>query len=125
MSAALLQNSLEFQSSVLRAMDDVADKAALEWDTRLKRIFQNAVKVIPVRNEMVAAFSLITGMGGLGAAAMAMPFVQRALIGYGLYWAGRKGIKNATDPLVARQLRADRAALVEMIKSVEVDKEDN
>ena len=140
-----VKRSLEFQSSVLRAMDDVAEKAALEWDSRLKRAFQNAVKVIPIRNEMVAAFSLITGMGGLGAAAMAMPFVQKALIGYGLFWAGKKavispatrkglgqlvnilekGIRNATDPLVIMQLRADRVAVIEMIKSVEVDKETN
>lgn len=140
-----VKRSLEFQSSVLRAMDDVAEKAALEWDSRLKRVFQNAVKVIPIRNEMVAAFSLITGMGGLGAAAMAMPFVQKALIGYGLFWAGKravispatrkglgqlvnileKGIRNATDPLVIMQLRADRVAVIEMIKSVEVDKETN
>lgn len=139
-----VNKSLNFQSSVLRAMDDVAEKAALEWDTVLKRVFQNAVKVIPVRNEMVAAFSLITGVGGLGAAALAMPFVQKALVGYGLYWAGRKavvspatrkglgqlvnildkGIRSATDPVVLRQLRADRAAVLELIKSVEVDKED-
>lgn len=131
-----VQQSLSQQSSLLRAMDDLADKAADEATSVVARAVQNAIKIIPVRNELVAGLSLFFGLGGLGAAAAFMPFVQTMLLTAGITYGTkrvvmspntRKGlgkvieyvdlaIRRSTDPNVIRQLRVDRAALVELGK---------
>jgi hypothetical protein len=117
-------------------MDDIRPKAAKEGSNVIVRAIQNAVKLIPIRNEAVAALALISGVGGLGAASMFMPFITKvgfsSAVGYGLYRGLkspklRQGIgkviqlteqaaKKTTDPAVLRQLRADRAALIELMK---------
>lgn len=131
-----VQQSLSQQSSLLRAMDDLADKAADEATSVVARAVENAIKIIPVRNELVAGLSLFFGLGGLGAAAAFMPFVQTILLTGGITYGTkrvvmspntRKGlgkvieyvdlaIRRSTDPNVIRQLRVDRAALVELGK---------
>ena len=140
-----VKKSLQSQSRMLRALDDLEVKAAGEASTKLRRVIQRAIKVIPIRNELVAGLALVGGVGGLGAAAMFMPFIQKLAITYGAYRGGkaivmspntRKGIgqiikvldkagQHTTDPAVLRQLRADRATLVEILKEVKVQTEED
>lgn len=139
-----VKRSLDSQSKMLRALDDIEVKAANEASTRVRRAVQNAIKVIPIRNELVAGLGLLGGIGGLGAAALYLPFIQKLGIAYGTYWGTkkmvmspntRKGIgkiiqvldkagQKTTDPAVLRQLRADRAGLVELLKEVKEQTEE-
>lgn len=139
-----VKNSLSSQSSLLRAMDDLAVKAGDEASSAIKRAVQNAIKVIPIRNELVAGMSLVFGLGGLGAAAAFMPFVQTMLLTAGIVYGGRRAImapatrkglgkiieyvdlamRRSTDPNVIRQLRADKAALIELAKETKGNIED-
>jgi hypothetical protein len=134
-----VRESLKEQSLILRAMDDVVPKAARQANTRIGRAIQNAIKVIPIRNEIVAALGLMFGLGGLGAAATFLPFIQKgAIIGGIGYLAGKavispktrkgigkaiqaieKGIKHSTNPQTIDALRADRAALLQILKDME------
>lgn len=131
--------SLEAQSNMLRAMDDIAVKAADEPRSIVARAIDKAIKVIPVRNELVAALGLTFGMGGLGAASFFLPAIQKGAIAAGtLYGLGKvtmspntrkllgevitimdKSAQKITDPAVLQQMRADKAALLEIIRTAE------
>mgnify|MGYP001818623712 CR=1 FL=1 len=134
-----VRKSLEEQSAILRAMDDVVPKAAREANSRVSRGLQNAIKAVPIRNELVAALGLIFGLGGLGAAATFLPFIQKgAIVGGIAYGTGKavmspntrkgigqlikgieKGIKQSTNPKTINALRADRAALIQLLEEIE------
>ncbi len=91
-----VKQSLSSQSSLLRVMDDLAVKAADEPGSVVARLVQNAIKIIPVRNELVAGMSLMFGLGGLGAAAAFMPFVQTMILTAGIAYGGRRAIMSPT-----------------------------
>ncbi len=130
-----VRKSLDKQFSLLQAMDDIAVKAADEPMTLVGRIIHNAIRVIPIRNELVAAMGLAAGVGGLGAASMILPVIQKAGIALGIVYFGKKAImapvtrralgeliiimdkaiKKLTDPAQISRMRADRAALIEIL----------
>lgn len=131
-----VKQSLSRQSKLLSAMDNISPKAAQEGSNVVSRAWQNVSKILPIRGEFNQTLATIFGIGGLGAAATFAPiFTKAAGLGIGSYAAGKfimgpqakkgvsmllkkmdQGIKVATDPDMVRQLRADRAALVELLR---------
>jgi len=130
-----VRNSLNKQSSVLRAMDDIAVKAADEANSAINRGFRKALKVLTLRGELNQTAALLWGVGGMGAAAMFAPFITKfGALGAVTYVTGnlimapggRKGLGKLlklmdkatlkiTDPAVLREMRADRALIVELL----------
>lgn len=126
--------SLKKQSTLLRAMDNIAPKAAEEAGNAFLRLWQNASRLLPLKNEFTQSMALIAGVGGLGAAAMFAPFFrQLAVIGIGTYATGRllmspmtkkgiamllnttdRAIRATKDQALISQMRADRALILEL-----------
>jgi len=116
-------------------MDDIAVKAADEANSALRRSFRKALKVLTLRGELNQSAALLWGVGGMGAAAMFAPFITKfGALAAVTYVAGnlvmapgaRKGIGKLlklmdkatlkiTDPAVLREMRADRALIVELL----------
>ncbi len=125
-------------------MDNIRFKADLEGRSVIERAYRRMTGVVPVRNKLVQELATITGVGGLGAAAMFAGPVRDALaLGFGGYYGGKwimgpqakeivgallrnvdDAIKVTKDKNLIRELRADRAILLEMLKSTESDQED-
>lgn len=134
-----VKQSLKKQSNLLRAMDNIAPKAADEGANAAIRLWQRTTKLLPLRGEFNQQMALLFGVGGLGASAAFAPFFTKAAgATLGTYAAGKfimgptvkKGlahllkatddaIKATKDANLIAELRADRALLVEMIKSAE------
>lgn len=134
-----VKNSLNKQSKLLSAMDDIAPKAAAEANTAIARQIQNAVKLLTVRGELNQTAALLFGMGGLGASARFAPFITKlGALSAVTYMAGRTVMRPGTrkglgkllklmdkmtlkvsDPAVLQQARADRALIVELLKNSE------
>ena len=134
-----VKQSLTKQSNLLNAMDNIAPKAAGEAGNVVKRSLQNALRVIPVKNEIVQAIALAAGVGGLGAAAQFAPFVRNIIFGGMAVYGGGKAIMSPTtkkalgqllkvtddairktkDEALLKQMRADRALVLELIKLTE------
>lgn len=70
-----VKDSLRRQSSLFSAMDNIAEKAALEANTPLLRAFDKVGKVLGVKSRLVQAVATAVGIGGLGAAATFAPAV--------------------------------------------------
>ncbi len=136
---ANVRKSLNLQSSFYRAMDNIAPKAAREGDNIALRAWRNVLKVLPIRGQGNQVLALAFGVGGLGASAMFAPFVT-ALAGVaGLSYVGSRAVMSAksrnaigallnqidnairktSDANLIRTLRADRAALRELVNTAE------
>lgn len=134
-----VRESLSRQSSLLGAMENIATKAAHEGNNVAMRLWRRALALLPLRGELAQLGALALGVGGLGASAIMGPVITKGAVGTaGLYLTYRMvtgpGTKRAlakllsatdkmialeTDKAVLRQLRADRAALLEIIKNSE------
>lgn len=140
-----VKKSLEKQHRLLNAMDDIKVKAAAEENNMLSRAFKNSLKLLPFRGEFNQFMAAIFGIGGLGASARFAPWFTKLAGVTGVAYVGgkaithpgsRKGLagllrmmdeaaQKTTDPAVLRQMRLDRAAVVELLKtSVEATEED-
>jgi hypothetical protein len=139
--SAGVKRSLQKQSNILRAMDDVKVKAAIEPDLALARLGSRILKVLTLRGELNQSFALVFGVGGLGAAAMFAPWILKGGITAGIFYGGgkavmapstRKGLAKLlrltdkatlgiTDPAVLRQMRMDRALIVELLESAQIE----
>jgi len=139
--------SLKKQSNLLRAMDNIAPKAAREGNNIVLRGLRNVLSVIQMRGTFNQFMASIVGVGGLGASAMFAPMFTGGLaIGMFGYVGTKVVISPATkkglalllkemDRLLvqpgkltakmAAQLRLDRAALAELLKTSEVNEEEN
>jgi hypothetical protein len=138
-----VRRSLDKQFKLLRAMDDIKVKAADEGNNAVSRLFKSALKILPLRGEFNQMAAILFGVGGLGASAAFAPYFTK-LVGAGVasYILGKAilkpgarkalgqllksadmAIKRTTDPALLRQLRADRAAVVELLKTSD-DKEE-
>lgn len=135
-----VKNSLKRQNLLYDAMENIAPKAAAEANHAIARAWQNAVKVLPFRGVANQELALLFGMGGLGAAAVFAPWVSGALAvtltGMGIKGAiispktrlglakllkmVDRAILTSENPSMIKQLRADRALLVDLMKNAEV-----
>ena len=131
-----VKDSLRKQSNLFKSVDVMADKAAAEGSNAVARAVQRITSVVPVRGELmqnISALGLVAGAGTLSAP---------VAIGLGgLYVTGKAGqlvlsptgkkvisglikktdeaIKATSDKNIIRNLRADRAALIELAKEEE------
>ena len=132
-----VKESLKKQSRLFQALDNIKPKAADEAGNAIQRAWQRAVQVLGVKNQLIQVLAASAGIGGLGAAAIFAPFVRNLLIGLGLaYFAGKlivspktriflgkllesidKAIKSTKDANLVRELRADRALILEILES--------
>lgn len=136
-----VKKSLKKQSDLLRAMDNIAPKAALEADNALARLWQRTTQILPLRGEFNQTLAALAGVGGLGAAAKFAPvFTKGLFLSLGAYQVGKavmspqakkavsalldhtdRVIRFTKDKGVISQLRADRALLLEVIDQMEDD----
>lgn len=137
--SAGVRASLDRQSRLFRAEEALGPKAADEASNIVARFLQNVTRVVGAKTRFTQAMATIVGVGGLGAASMfAGPFLKIAtVVGVG-YVGGRiiiapatkkalasilRGseslINKATNPELVRQLRLDRAAVVQLLRQTE------
>lgn len=134
-----VKQSLRDQSNVLRTMDDVAKKAADEANNVIFRASQKLIKLLPWRSEFNSLGATLFGVGGLGAAALFAPYFTKLVAAGAVATMGSRliirpqtrkslgqllkfideGIKKSSDPRVITELRADRAAIFELMKQLE------
>ena len=134
-----VKRSLEKQSRLLNAADDIKIKAADDANNAVSRTIRKGLKVLTARGEINQIAALAFGVGGLGAAAMFAPIIRNLGALGVVTWAGvhivmRPGSRKAlgkllklmddmtgkiTDPAVLRELRVDRAAIVELLQTAE------
>jgi hypothetical protein len=68
-----VKESLRSQSTLYRAMENIAPKAAEEANTPIARAFQRMANAVGLKNKIVQQVAAIAGIGGLGAAATFAP----------------------------------------------------
>ena len=132
-----VKDSLKKQSVLLKAMDNIGPKAADEAGNVILRSWQNVQRVLPFRGAFNQSMAALFGIGGLGASAIFAPFFTKLLLGgVGTYATGRflvgpdiklglgrliremdHAISKTANPKMAKQLRLDKAALIELSKS--------
>lgn len=133
-----VKTSLRRQSNLYGAMENLAPKAADEAPNAISRLLQNTAKHVPLKNEFTQTIAAILGAGGAGFAVASSPILGKAALGgAAVYGAGKavtspqakkalgqllratdKTIRVTKNKAALQQLRADRAILLEMIKSV-------
>ncbi len=94
------------------------------------------ISVAPLLDQ---SFALIFGVGGLGAAAMFAPWILKGGAAAGIFYVGGRAVMSPktrrglgkllkltdratlkiSDPAVLRQIRADRALIVELLENAE------
>jgi len=129
-----VKKSLNRQHRLLNAMDDIAVKAADEANSAIGRVFQKMLYAVTLRNELNQFVGMALGIGGLGAAAIAAPWILGVGVTTGIaYKAGRMVMSPQTRQGLAllleisgksvtmtRQMRADRALIKEMLENAEI-----
>jgi len=101
-----VKKSLQRQSSLYRAMDNIAPKAAQEANAPLLRTLDNVGKVLGTKSKIVQGIAATVGIGGLGAAATFAPTVA-VLGGVGLvvYKAGKLIMKPEVRIVIGKLLQ--------------------
>lgn len=136
---AEVKESLRRQSNLYSAMDNIAPKAADEASTTLMRTWQDVSRILSVKSSIVQSLALVAGIGGLGAAAVFAPFVRNFLFSITAAVGIRKvilapntriflgkllqgvdvALQKTKDADLIRQLRLDRALIVEILEQDE------
>lgn len=134
-----VKESLKRQSNLFRAMDNIAPKAADEAGNVISRAWQRVTRILPLRGEFNQTMAALLGMGGLGAAAVVAPALKTGMIVGGGAFLTTKIVRSAAtkraiaklltqvdraiiktkDSTIIRELRVDRAALLELLKEGE------
>jgi len=137
MPGARIKAELKRQSRLFDAIDNIGPKAAKEKNFAVLRVWENTAKALPFRGEANQKLALLFGIGGLGAAAAFAPWITgatAAAVGLVVIKRGvmspntRKGIAQlirladraiitSRNPSMIKQLRVDRAALVELLQT--------
>jgi hypothetical protein len=131
-----VKESLKKQSTLLRAMENIAPKAADEAGNAVLRAWQNIHRILPLRGEFNQSMAVLFGVGGLGAAAIFAPFFTKLALGsFAVYELGKviigpnakkglsillkttdEAIRKAKDERLIQQLRLDRSAVLELLE---------
>jgi hypothetical protein len=134
-----VKTSLQRQSNLFTALDNIAPKAADEAGNAMLRAWRNVLSVLPLRGEFNQTMAALFGVGGLGASAIFAPFFTKIVFGsIGVYATGKLimspkiriglgkmlkmtdvAIKRAKDTDTIKTLRIDRAALLELLQTSE------
>lgn len=109
-----VKKSLAEQSSLYRAMDTIAPKAAQEADSAIGRAMQSVGRVLGVKNRAVQAAAAVVGVGGLGAAATFAPGIAAVGVPMFLAYKGgqlamKPGVRNALSKVLHETERALKA----------------
>lgn len=132
-------------SNMYEAQRLIKTKLPAEANNIVGRIAEKAFTILPLRDRISAFMALVIGVGGFSAAQTIAPFLQKgALIGGATYIGGRMlispklkrglgsllnlvddGIRMTKDADLVQGLRADRAALIQLIEEAEDDLEAN
>jgi len=141
--SAAVKRELKRQSLLYDALGNITPKAAEEANSAIGRAWQNAFKVLGIRNKSIQSAAAVMGVGGLGAAAKFAPVFTTvaATVGTGAVASklfmgpqskiivGRvlnaidKAILTSTKPSMIKQLRADRALIVELLENSEIEQD--
>jgi hypothetical protein len=120
-------------------MSNLEPKVANQGASAIRRIWDNAVRVVPWRSRAIQESALLMGTTALYASQVVSPFITGGFAAAGTaYIAGKwvvssqakrslasllkvsnKAIGIAKDPAMLHQLRADRAVLVNMLETAE------
>ncbi len=134
-----VKKSLRKQSLLLKAMENIAPKAADELGNILLRAWHKGLQLLPLRGEFNQAGAALFGIGGLGASALFAPVFTKLVFGSIGFWAAYKYltgsasrrevgkllkgidamIRKTKDANLIKELRADRALLLEISKTAE------
>lgn len=138
-----VKKELKKSSLLFDAIDNIGPKAADEANFAIGRAVQNMAKVLPFRSKFVQEAGTIVGLGIVGASSTFAPVFAgglaatvatvtggRLLLGPGMKKSLGKIIKGldraiftSKSPSMIKQLRLDRALIVELIKNAEEEKE--
>lgn len=125
-----VKESLQRQSSLFNAMDNLVPKAAIEADTAFRRALQRMGEILGTKSTIVQGLAALAGIGGLGAAATFAPAVAVLGIGGVLIWKGGKLVMNpkirktlgkvliAIDKKVAKSPRSTQSAKIATLKGI-------
>ena len=136
-----IRKELKDQSRMIEALDNIDPKAAIESETAIGRLYQDVARVMPLSDGLVKDLSVIMGMTYYGAAKALAPYMPVAITaavagkagtsmatapwlkqgGAKLLRAADRAINTSTNPSMIRQLRADRAVLLEVMKEIEAN----
>lgn len=133
-----VKQSLKRQSTLYSAMENIAPKAADEAPNVIARSVQNITKTIPLKGELLQNIATLIGATGAVGAVAAFPKVVLGAAGtYGAYKGltspqvkkalgelliqTDKAIRLTKSREIIQQMRVDRAALLEIIKSLPDD----
>lgn len=134
-----VKRELKRQNLLFDAIENIGPKAAEEANNAIGRAVQNMAKVLPFRSKFVQEAGTVVGLGIVGASARFAPIFAfglastvatvtgaKLLLGPGMKKnLGKivkgldKAIFTSTNPSMIKQLRADRALIVELIKNAE------
>ena len=136
-----IKDRLTEQFRLYQAADIVEAKAAKEAATKLGRVWQNTARVLPLKAQFNRDLAVLLGIGAFGASSVMMPWLAGSLAVTGagaLLWKGatspelKKGIalllgktdqaiKTSRNSDMIRQLRLDRAFLIDSLKTLETE----
>lgn len=99
--------SLAKQSSLYRALENIAPKAAAEAPTAIGRLGQKLDSLVPVKTALIKGAGVGATALGLGAGAIAAPGATAAILGTGsaLYGAGKLITAPATRSILGRAIQ--------------------
>lgn len=134
-----VKRELKRQNLLYDAIENIGPKAAEEANYAIGRAIQNMAKVLPFRSKFVNEAGTVAGLGIVGASATFAPvFAVGLAAGVTAYQGGKlllgsgmkknlgrvltgldKALITSKNPSMIKQLRADRALVVELIKNAE------
>lgn len=101
-----IKDSLKSQSTLFRAMENIAPKAAYEANTAIGRAMQRVGKILGTRSRVTQGLATAAGIGVLGAsAAFAMPLTIASGVGYFLFRGGKFILKPAVRVQLGKILK--------------------
>lgn len=130
---AEVAKSLFEQRALYHAMDNVLPKAAREAESSLSRVWQKIGSAVGERNHAVQVLAAVTGLGGLGAAAVFAPALAAGGIGSFLAYKGgkillspqvKKAVGNALKEAGSRLNPSDMRYIIDQLTPLGMTEEE-